>query len=90
MRTKRLQTVMCQWPPPDIAQRGCLQFEHVSSDDHHMSLVEQGWGIPGLMSGGGGGSKVGAGVWTLYSEVKCIMGNNQMETPMARMIDRHN
>ena len=54
------------------------KFEQVSSDTHQMSLAR---GIPHPMSGGGG-------TGTLYSEVQCIMDNNQMRTSLNRITDR--
>ena len=58
------------------------KFEQVSTDSHQMSLAEDcHWGVLCLMSGWGWGGPMsnvqGAGLklWTLYSEVQCIMGN---------------
>ena len=82
MCTTRLQTVVLQWPPSDVAGGGSgpqrKKVEQVSSGDHQM-LLAGGWvqgegeefQVCGLEDWDGG--------W--YSEVQCIMGNGHIRTP---------
>ena len=67
MCTDCLQT-MHVLKPPDVSTGGGPQvnrFEQASSLGHQMSLVMEGWGQRG----------------SLYSEVKCSIGNGHMGSP---------
>ena len=104
MRTALCQPYMLRWWPLDVSTSVCggravqwgpiKKFEQVSSDGHRMSLA--GGGPEGPMSRGQG--KRASHVWScgpgpegrsLYSKVKCIMGNSHVPTPLNRMTDRH-